>query len=219
MSVLFGKSIRESRRQRKLSQQQLADLIKVSRTAVALWESGQHVPSEENQQALAAVFNNSALVGSVRGGQGTRYQEKLQSSPTSLLELTNVCWRRDRVAIFGTAASRKPEFDFYISGDPVAYLNAQTLAALGARSGLLAPSGLQPLFENGDVVMLKELSRLGANQLVLLVGAKTDCGRPTIFGKLTDVQIDRLTLLHTVTRAERTITRNWCDAIFEIVNA
>ena len=52
----FGKKLRKLRTERGLSQQKLADLIFVSRSAVAKWESGLGLPSEESCEALSRAL-------------------------------------------------------------------------------------------------------------------------------------------------------------------
>lgn len=55
----FGKRLKMLRQERGLSQQKLADMIFISRSAVAKWESGLGLPSEESYDALATVFGIS----------------------------------------------------------------------------------------------------------------------------------------------------------------
>ena len=52
----LGKKLKKLRVERGLSQQKLADMIFVSRSAVAKWESGLGLPSKESREALAKVF-------------------------------------------------------------------------------------------------------------------------------------------------------------------
>ena len=53
----FCDKLRELRKERGLTQQQLADKLYVSRTAVSKWESGGGFPSIESLRALASVFS------------------------------------------------------------------------------------------------------------------------------------------------------------------
>lgn len=50
-------SLREHRERLDLTQQQLADLVRVSRQSVIKWEAGESVPSEDNFRRLAEVFH------------------------------------------------------------------------------------------------------------------------------------------------------------------
>ena len=52
----FGKKLKKLRTDRGLSQQKLADMIFMSRSAVAKWENGLGLPSEESYEALAQIF-------------------------------------------------------------------------------------------------------------------------------------------------------------------
>ena len=52
----FREKLRKLRLERGLSQQELADGIFVSRSAVAKWENGLGLPSESSREALAAFF-------------------------------------------------------------------------------------------------------------------------------------------------------------------
>ena len=49
--------LKELRKKRGVSQQELADAIFVSRSAVAKWESGKGVPSKESITALGEFYN------------------------------------------------------------------------------------------------------------------------------------------------------------------
>ncbi len=55
----FSKKLKKLRLERGLSQQRLADMIFVSRSAVAKWENGLGLPSEESYEALSTVFGVS----------------------------------------------------------------------------------------------------------------------------------------------------------------
>lgn len=55
----FSKKLKKLRMEKGLSQQNLADMIYVSRSAVAKWENGLGFPSEESYNALAEVFGVS----------------------------------------------------------------------------------------------------------------------------------------------------------------
>ena len=55
--MLRGKKIAELRKARKMSQEDLADAMQVSRQAVSKWENGQSNPDTENLIRLANVLN------------------------------------------------------------------------------------------------------------------------------------------------------------------
>jgi len=56
---MLSENLRTLRRYEKLSQEQLAEKIGVSRQAVAKWENGESMPDIENCVALAKVFGVS----------------------------------------------------------------------------------------------------------------------------------------------------------------
>lgn len=55
----FCKKLKKLRIEKGISQQQLADMIFVSRSAVAKWENGLGLPSKESYDALASFFEVS----------------------------------------------------------------------------------------------------------------------------------------------------------------
>lgn len=55
----FNEKIQELRRQRGLTQEELASLLFVSRTAVSKWESGRGYPSIDSLREIAKFFNIS----------------------------------------------------------------------------------------------------------------------------------------------------------------
>ena len=57
--MTLGEKLREARKQANLSQEQLAEQICVSRSAVAKWESDLGHPDIENLRELAQLFNLS----------------------------------------------------------------------------------------------------------------------------------------------------------------
>jgi len=63
----FGKKLQELRKQKGLTQEELAEAIFVSRTAVSKWESGRGYPSLESLKAIAKFF--SVTVDSLLSGE------------------------------------------------------------------------------------------------------------------------------------------------------
>lgn len=53
----FSKKLRKLRKEKGISQQILANAVFVSRSAIAKWENGLGLPSEESLEALANFFN------------------------------------------------------------------------------------------------------------------------------------------------------------------
>lgn len=59
INMEFCKKLKKLRTEKGISQQKLADIIFVSRSAVAKWENGLGLPSEESYDALASFFGVS----------------------------------------------------------------------------------------------------------------------------------------------------------------
>ena len=55
----FAEKLKELRKQKGISQEQLAEKIYVSRQAITKWESGNGIPDIENLLAISALFNES----------------------------------------------------------------------------------------------------------------------------------------------------------------
>ena len=56
-TITIGKQIATFRKEKKLSQQELADLLFVTRTTIAHWESGRHSPSLNQLISICDVFD------------------------------------------------------------------------------------------------------------------------------------------------------------------
>ncbi len=56
----FSEKLVQLRKDKGLSQQELADTVFVSRSAVAKWESGRGIPDKANLEALCALFGENA---------------------------------------------------------------------------------------------------------------------------------------------------------------
>ena len=59
MTMTLGEKIKEARKQCGLSQEQLAEKMAVSRSAVAKWEANNGLPDVDNLKSLAAMLNVS----------------------------------------------------------------------------------------------------------------------------------------------------------------
>lgn len=53
----FAENLKQLRKEKHLSQEELAELMEVSRQAVSKWESGDTLPDLENLIALAELYN------------------------------------------------------------------------------------------------------------------------------------------------------------------
>ena len=64
-TIEFKDILRELRKERGLTQQQLAEQLKLSLSIISKWENGKHQPSIEDLKLLVNFFNVSAdyLIG------------------------------------------------------------------------------------------------------------------------------------------------------------
>ena len=62
MFMEFNEKLRELRKQKGLTQEELAEAIYVSRTAISKWESGRGYPNIDSLKAIARVFSLSIVV-------------------------------------------------------------------------------------------------------------------------------------------------------------
>lgn len=54
---MFADKLKQLRMEKHLTQQQLADTLGVSRSAIAMWERGEREPNFETAEAIADAFN------------------------------------------------------------------------------------------------------------------------------------------------------------------
>ena len=57
MTMEFGEKLQELRKARSLTQEQLAEALYVSRTAVSKWESGRGYPSIDSLREVSRFFS------------------------------------------------------------------------------------------------------------------------------------------------------------------
>lgn len=57
--MTFGEKLKNARKEAGLSQEQLAEKLSVSRSAVAKWEAGNGMPDVDNLKAMASLLNTS----------------------------------------------------------------------------------------------------------------------------------------------------------------
>ncbi len=57
--MVFAEKLKTLRKQKNISQEQLAEIIHVSRQAITKWESGNGIPDIENLIAISSLFNES----------------------------------------------------------------------------------------------------------------------------------------------------------------
>ena len=57
--MIFAEKLKTLRKQKNISQEQLAEIIHVSRQAITKWESGNGIPDIENLITISSLFNES----------------------------------------------------------------------------------------------------------------------------------------------------------------
>lgn len=100
----YGNKLYELRKQKSLSQEDVANEIGVSRQSVSLWETNQASPSMENLIGFAKLFNMSLdeLVG-LKKSETTSKNEGSPLYTIDYLEDKNVVYRRDYKYLNSTA--------------------------------------------------------------------------------------------------------------------
>lgn len=89
--MTLGERIRMKRQKSGMSQEKVAELVGVSRQAVAKWESGQSTPNTENLFKLADIFGTKVDLLLETGGQQSLAEQAYQ---VCKLELEQVCAAR-----------------------------------------------------------------------------------------------------------------------------
>ncbi len=56
---MFGEKLKQLRKENKISQQRLAELLGVGQSTVAMWERGKNCPEHQSLLKLAEIFNTS----------------------------------------------------------------------------------------------------------------------------------------------------------------
>ena len=93
----FNQKLQELRKQKGLTQEELADALFVSRTAVSKWESGRGYPGIDSLKAISAFFHVSIddlLSGNeilnLAGEDGKRKEEQLRGTVFALLDVSSI---------------------------------------------------------------------------------------------------------------------------------
>lgn len=91
----FGKKLQELRKQKSLTQEELAEILFVSRTAISKWESGRGYPNIESLKAISKFFGitiDELLSGdellAIAEKDGIRKENRLRDIVFGLLDLS-----------------------------------------------------------------------------------------------------------------------------------
>ena len=113
----IGQFIYSARKRKRISQEELASLLDVSRQSISIWETDQTVPTLDKLQAMCKIFDVSMdeLTGiepikEVKNNSEVKIEKrkKIKEKILSILEkvtlvfslLTIVCWYIDSLGIF-----------------------------------------------------------------------------------------------------------------------
>ena len=91
--MTFGEKLKEARKEAGLSQEQFAEKLSVSRSAVAKWESDNGMPDVNNLKAMAQLLNISVDY-LLADDEKLSFNETREAIDLSLFEVTGKC--RDR---------------------------------------------------------------------------------------------------------------------------
>lgn len=110
--MTIGENIRQLRNERSLSQEKLAEMLHVSRSAVAKWESGGGVPEIDNLLQLSAFFGVSIeeLVGNAAGA-GSKKAEATHDFGSGRYDIELTGWNDGVYGVYLLAED--PDFLYY----------------------------------------------------------------------------------------------------------
>ena len=85
MTIELGNRLAQLRKEKGISQEELADKLGVSRQAVSKWERGEASPDTDNLIELAKIYNISLdeLVGNKKEEKEEKHEEKKEETKTS----------------------------------------------------------------------------------------------------------------------------------------
>lgn len=88
--ITFSQRLKTLRKEEKLTQQNLADIINVKRATIAKWESKNAVPDIDTLQKIAVYFKTSIdyLIGKTNKRQSEE-ESIIESEPSFLLTIQN----------------------------------------------------------------------------------------------------------------------------------
>jgi transcriptional regulator with XRE-family HTH domain len=147
----FNEKLQELRRQKGMTQEELAQALYVSRTAVSKWESGRGYPSIDSLKAIARFF--SVTVDMLLSGDEilTIAEEDQRQKQTRL-----------RALVFGLLDCGVSALLF------LPFFRQQTQSGFSAVS-LLALTGLSPVFRGAYLAAVLALTLCGVGGLALPV--------------------------------------------------
>ena len=154
MIKLFKNRIKELRKERKITQLQLAKAVFVDQTTISQWETGKTFPTAETQRKLADLFGVS--IDYLLGRSDSKYGEGLEIA--NIVPLSEVV--KKKIPILGEIACGEPifaqeQYGEYIETDINAdfALTCKGDSMIGARinDGDLVLIRKQEMVENGAI--------------------------------------------------------------------
>lgn len=172
----LGERLRELRKEKDLTQEELASKLKISKSALGMYETGKRIPTWETMEAIADFFNVDMdfLYGK------TKVKNKLKhfnnSTHLSIYEREeqniNFCEKpKNKVAVLGTVQAGIP---IEAIEDILGYEElSPNMVESGAEYFALRVKGdsMLPRFQEGDVVIVRKQSDVNHDDIaIVLVG-------------------------------------------------
>lgn len=207
----FADMLKQLRKQRGLSQPELASILGVGKSTISMYESGQRKPSFEMLEAIADCFNVDMdyLLG--KSSCRNKYQETADPSLSPLpLEISHL----KRIPILGRIQAGAPMYaEEYIEGYTYTDLNGgheyfglkvrgDSMDAAGIKDGYTVIVRRQDTVENGQIAVvlingedatLKRFSQNG-NIVTLMPQSTNPIHHPFVFD-LKETHVDILGLV------------------------
>lgn len=107
MKIRFGEILKDLRRKKDITQEELADILGVTSQSVSRWEKGACYPDMELLPAIANYFN--VTVDDLLGMNEIRSRERLNAIFTEALNLERESKYEDAVGVFRAALKNFPD--------------------------------------------------------------------------------------------------------------
>ena len=155
--MTLGETIRELRREKGLSQEQLAERTGLSRQTIYKWESGQAAPDLENLQTLAGALGTtvSRLLGEAPPPSRPDPQDPLDKGA----RMVKKHWRKGGYVLMA-----------YGAGAAAVGLVGRAMVGGGFRASAQVPAGFSPLPEGGSPFGAMQSAMLLVPTVALLAG-------------------------------------------------
>ena len=157
------KRLKELREKKKITMQELGDLLNVSRSTVSLYESRQRQPDLKTLKKIADIFNVSV--------------DYLLGHETNNVELTLLKNNTVKIPIYGKIPAGVPMemvdesfIEEFIEADAKIYRGSSTYFGLKVKGNSMFPE-----FRNGDIVIFKQQSHCENGDFCAVSINHTEC--------------------------------------------